>query len=374
MTARTLKSTDSAAPVLITGGAGFIGTNLAHRLLTQGNRVRVFDSLAREGVTENLHWLRTTHRDRLEIVIGDVRDPPALDAALRDVRHVFHFAAQVAVTTSLTDPKADFSTNAAGTLNLLEAARAQSTPPAVTYASTNKVYGALADLGVHAYGTRYVPADSRVRLRGIDESRPLEFHSPYGCSKGSAEQYVLDYARTFGMRNTVLRMSCIYGPHQHGNADQGWVAHFLRTARRGDPLTVYGDGLQVRDVLFIDDFVNALLRALEHPEKLAAQAFNMGGGVENTVSLLELIDMIEEIYGRALEVQYEEWRDADQKYYVSDITRFAAATGWRPRVRVESGVRALAAWLGQNPRDAHHDLTAPLESRETHVLGQGVAP
>src|SRR4051812_37029477 len=324
----------SAAPVLITGGAGFIGVNLAHRLLTQGYTVRVFDSLVRPGVGENLRWLRATHPVGLEIVTGDVRDDAALSAAVRDAQHVFHFAAQVAVTTSLLDPQEDFAINAGGTLNLLEAARASPACPGVTFASTNKVYGALEDIALTADEDRYSPADAQLRAHGISEARPLEFHSPYGCSKGAAEQYVLDYARTFGMANSVLRMSCIYGPHQQGNSDQGWVAHFLRCALAGEPLTIYGDGRQVRDLLFIEDFTAALERVLELRGQLAGRAFNLGGGARNTVSLRELIEIIEVGQGRRLELNHGPWRDADQRYYVSDTARFRAATGWRPRVGV----------------------------------------
>jgi CDP-paratose 2-epimerase len=343
-----MRRKDSQTPqglVLVTGGAGFIGTNLTHRLLGQGIHVRVLDSLARPGVEDNLRWLRATHPTGLDVIIGDIRDRGVLETAMRGVQHVFHFAAQVAVTTSLVDPRSDFDVNAAGTLNLLETARVQRHPPGVTYASTNKVYGALDGLDVRIQGARYLPADAGVRQRGIDERQALEFHSPYGCSKGAAEQYVLDYARTFGMRNCVLRMSCIYGPHQHGNTDQGWVAHFLRAARAGDPIIIYGDGRQVRDLLFIDDFTAALMRVLALSGSLRGRAFNIGGGADNTVSLLELIDMIEALLGRNVRLRHEAWREADQKYYVSDTTRFCQATGWVPRVRVASGLRALASWL-----------------------------
>ncbi len=352
------------ARVLITGGAGFIGSNLAHHLLDQGLQVRIFDALARAGTEENLRWLRATHPERLEIVLGDICDRRAVREAVRDVQHVFHFAAQVAVTTSLDDPQHDFAVNAGGTLNLLEAARAQEHPPSIVYASTNKVYGALADVTVLAQGARYLPDDPRIRRHGIGEARPLEFHSPYGCSKGAAEQYVLDYARTFGMRNTVLRMSCIYGPRQHGNADQGWVAHFVRSAAHGEPLTIYGDGRQVRDLLFIEDFVAAQLCILRDVDAHAGQAYNIGGGVANTVSLLELVDIVEQLQGTRLEPRFEDWREADQKYYVSDITRFSNATGWRPRVGVGAGVRALGAWLGAHVPTGESRVPLAAEPRD----------
>jgi CDP-paratose 2-epimerase len=365
-----LPAPDRTTPILITGGAGFIGVNLAHRLLTAGYSVRVFDSLVRPGVRENLRWLRATHPQRLEIQTGDVRDAAALGAAVKDTQHIFHFAAQVAVTTSLLDPREDFAINAGGTLNLLEAARAAAARPGVTFASTNKVYGALDDIALVSDERRYSPADAQLRAHGIGETRPLEFHSPYGCSKGAAEQYVLDYARTFGMANTVLRMSCIYGPHQQGNSDQGWVAHFLRCGLTGEPLTLYGDGRQVRDLLFIDDFTAALERVLELRTVLAGRAFNLGGGVRNTASLRELIEIIETAEGRALTVSYGPWRDADQRYYVSDTTRFREATGWRPRVGVPAGVRALAAWMRQ--RAPHDDREAAPPRREAAALREGL--
>jgi CDP-paratose 2-epimerase len=330
---------------LITGGAGFVATNVADRLLVSGRRVRLFDNLSRAGVEENLRWIQQRCGDRVEFVRGDIRDEAAVRRAVRGVDQVFHFAAQVAVTTSLDDPLCDFAVNAGGTLQLLEAARAAPGRPGVTYASTNKVYGSLDDVRLVANDRRYEPADAVLRARGIGESRPLEFHSPYGCSKGAAEQYVLDYARTFDMHNTVLRMSCIYGPQQRGNADQGWVAHFLRCALARQPLTIYGDGRQVRDLLFIGDFVDALEKVLEHKEALAGRAFNLGGGARNAVSLRELIEIIEDVEHLPLEVLYGPWRDADQRYYVSDTARFQAATGWRARTGVSAGVRALTSWL-----------------------------
>jgi CDP-paratose 2-epimerase len=356
-------------PVLITGGAGFIGVNLAQRLLGRGCAVRLYDSLARDGVADNLRWLREIYPDRLDVVIGDVRDPELLAAALDGVRHVFHFAAQVAVTTSLLDPQYDFAVNAGGTLNLLEAARASALRPGVTFASTNKVYGALEDVELAVADRRYSPVNPALRAHGVDESRALQFHSPYGCSKGAAEQYVLDYARTFGMTNTVLRMSCIYGPHQQGNCDQGWVAHFLRCAITGEQFTIYGDGRQVRDLLYIEDFVNALERVLELGPALAGRAFNLGGGVRNTVSLLELRDLVEELGGRSIDIRFGPWREADQRYYVSDIAHFRTATGWQPRTGVAAGVRALAAWLRQG---RHEEVDSMLPARERARL-QGAA-
>lgn len=339
-------------PVLITGGAGFVATNVAERLLQRDCRVRLLDNLSRPGVERNVAWLEARYGDRVEFVRGDVRDPATVVRAVAGVRRVFHLAAQVAVTTSLVDPILDFEVNARGTLNVLEAVRALADRPTLIFTSTNKVYGHLDDLPLRAGDKRYEPLDPDVAGRGISERRSLDFHSPYGCSKGAAEQYVLDYARTFGVPATVLRMSCIYGPHQFGTEDQGWVAHFLIQALNGRPLTLYGDGLQVRDVLYVDDLVEAMLAAHEHIERTQGQAFNVGGGSGSTVSLLETLDLIGELIGRIPDYRLESWRSADQRYYVSDITKFRVATGWRPRVSVAAGLERLLAWLTGAARQA----------------------
>jgi CDP-paratose 2-epimerase len=331
---------------LITGGAGFVGTNLAARLLREGREVLVLDSLARPGVEENLRWLRDTFGPALSVEVGDVRDPVLVSKAVARANAVFHFAAQVAVTTSLLHPLDDFEVNARGTLNVLEAIRRRPCPPPLVFTSTNKVYGALCDLAMRRSARRYEPRDERART-GVGEDRPLDFHSPYGCSKGAADQYVRDYARTYGLPTTVFRMSCIYGPHQFGTEDQGWVAHFLIQALRGRPITLYGDGHQVRDILFVDDLVEAFLLALQRMETATGQAFNIGGGPANAVSLLELLDLIGELAGRRPRVILDDWRPGDQKYYVSDTTRFEQATGWRPSTSVRSGLEQLAEWLGR---------------------------
>jgi CDP-paratose 2-epimerase len=330
---------------LITGGAGFVATNVADRLLRLGHRVRLFDNLSRDGVEQNVAWLRRAHPGRVEFVAGDVRDAGALASAVDGVRMVFHFAAQVAVTTSLDAPLLDFEVNARGTLNLLEAIRALRTPPSLVFTSTNKVYGDLADVPLAVRGDRYAPADPALAAAGIGEAQPLDFHSPYGCSKGAAEQYVLEYGRTFGLRATVFRMSCIYGPHQFGTEDQGWVAHFLIRALDGAPLTLYGDGRQVRDILFVEDLVDAMLLAHARMPAVAGRAFNIGGGPARSVSLLELLGLIGEILGRYPAFNLEPWRPADQRYYVSNTARFTAATGWRPSTPVRAGLERLVSWL-----------------------------
>jgi CDP-paratose 2-epimerase len=337
---------------LITGGAGFIGSNLAHRLLGKGQRVRVLDNLSRPGVEQNLQWLREQHGSRLDVAIDDVRDAAAVSRAMVGVGQVFHFAAQVAVTTSLQQPQEDFSINAQGTLNVLEAARARATPPGVVMTSTNKVYGGLEDIALEVQGQRYQPVQSALAEHGISESRPLDFHSPYGCSKGTADQYVLDYARSYGLATTVFRMSCIYGPRQFGTEDQGWVAHFILRALRGEAITLYGDGMQVRDILFVDDLVDAFLLAEQNRARLSGRAFNMGGGPANAISLLDLLDRIEELHGTRPRTARGDWRTGDQRYYVSDTRAFEQATGWRRRISAADGIGLLYDWLASRPRAA----------------------
>ena len=336
-------------PVLITGGAGFVGTNLADHLARAGRPVVVLDNLARPGVSGNLQWLLETHPALVTHLRGDVRDAATVSEAVAEAGAVYHFAAQVAVTTSLNDPLHDFAVNAAGTLNLLEALRALPMPPPLVFTSTNKVYGSLDDTSLRLRGSRYEPEDAVLRASGIGEDQPLDFHSPYGCSKGTADQYVLDYARTFGLPAVVFRMSCIYGPHQHGTEDQGWVAHFLIRALRGEPITLYGDGKQVRDVLYVGDLVRALELAVEHVEALSGQAFNIGGGPGNTVSLLELVEIIGRLTGARPPLGHDTWRPGDQRYYVSNTSKFSAATGWLPRTTVQEGVGRLHEWLSGLP-------------------------
>jgi CDP-paratose 2-epimerase len=334
-------SLDRGRPVLITGGAGFIGTNLADRLLSSGHRVLVYDNLFREGVSENLAWLRERHGSLVEAHIADVRDTLLLRRAVRRASAVFHFAAQVAVTSSLTDPVEDFEVNARGTLNVLEAIRAMSEPPPLLFTSTNKVYGNLSRVGLTLRDGRYLPEDPTLRQRGVGEDSPLDFHSPYGCSKGAADQYVLDYARVYGLPAVVFRMSCIYGPHQRGTEDQGWVAHFVLRALAEAPITIYGDGHQVRDALYAEDLVDAMTTAVDHIDHLAGRAFNIGGGPANAVSVQELLAILRELHGRLPPICHGAWRPADQRFYVSCLDSFMEAVGWRPRVSVAEGVERL---------------------------------
>ena len=330
---------------LIIGGAGFVGCNLADRLLNAGERVRVLDNLARAGTEVNLEWLQQRHRDNLTVAIADVRDADAVTHAVAHAQSVFHFAAQVAVTTSLEDPLYDHAVNVQGTLNVLEAIRKSAHRPPVIFTSTNKVYGDLNDVQLARAGDRYEPANEDIRRCGIGELRPLAFSSPYGCSKGAADQYVIDYAHSYGLATMVLRMSCIYGPRQFGTEDQGWVAHFIKQVLADQPITLYGDGCQVRDILFIDDLVDAMLRARSHLPALRGTAFNIGGGPQRAVSLRELLRNLAMLTGREPTVRYGEWRAADQRYYVSDTSCFEAATGWRARIGVDEGLRLLHDWL-----------------------------
>ena len=340
---------ENTAPyILITGGAGFVGTNLAKRLLEEGKRVLVFDSLSRDGVEQNLQWLHETYPNQLEVYIGDIRDLQTVRYVMQRAEAVYHFAAQVAVTTSLERPINDFEINARGVINVLEAIREQDSPPPLVFTSTNKVYGSLEDLEFISNGSRYYPANKAIKEHGISDARPLDFHSPYGCSKGAADQYVIDYARTYNLPMTVFRMSCIYGPHQYGNEDQGWVAHFAIRAIEGEQVNIYGDGKQVRDILFVEDLVDAFLLANKHIDRISGQAFNIGGGPGNTVSLLELLKTIGRYRGEAIPLKFGDWRPGDQHYYVSDTRKFQKATGWYPKHTVQEGVAKLYQWLCEN--------------------------
>lgn len=331
--------------IVITGGAGFLGTNIAKTLAGRGDDVLIFDNLSRAHVRDNLSWLQQQHGERLAVRIGDVRDADAVENAVRGARAVIHLAAQVAVTTSVADPVGDFEVNARGTLNVLEAARRLAPRAPVLFASTNKVYGKVLSLErLVRSDLRYVPRD-RALSRGFDESTPLSLYSPYGCSKGSADQYAVDYARIYGLKTAVFRMSCLYGPHQFGNEDQGWVAHFVISALRGEPISIYGDGYQVRDVLYVEDAVRAWLLALDNIDAVSGRAFNLGGGPENTLSLRELLRSIEALDGRQPAVSYRDWRPGDQPWYVSNTVAFANASGWRPEVDVAAGLRRLRDWL-----------------------------
>lgn len=354
-------TTRLAGPILITGGCGFIGCNLADHLAGRGNSVIILDNLARTGVRENARWLRSRHGERVTIMTGDVRDVVTVTEAVRSAAAVVHLAAQVAVTTSLERPADDFEINARGTLNVLEAVRLHNRSAPVLFASTNKVYGRLFDdEAIRRSGDRYVPVDPDLAC-GIAETAPLDFYSPYGCSKGTADQYVRDYARVFGLYTAVLRMSCIYGPRQFGTEDQGWVAHFMLRAMRGEPITIYGDGLQVRDALHVSDAVRAWTALLDGISELKGRVFNLGGGPDNAVSLRELLARIAAMRGGAPQVQFSAWRPGDQPWYVSRLDAINSAIDWRPLVSLDDGLVSLNAWLQH--RFADHARQTATEAR-----------
>lgn len=344
-------------PVLITGGAGFIGCNLADHLAGEGHDVVVYDSLARAGVAANLEGLTARHPRRIRPVVADIRDEAALSKVVETASVVFHLAGQVAVTTSLVDPRTDFEVNLAGTLNLLEALRRKPLP--LVFASTNKVYGNLGGIALERSGETYRPVDAALRRYGVGEDRALDFHTPYGCSKGAADQYVLDYARSFGVPAAVLRMSCIYGPHQLGTEDQGWVAHFLIRALRREPIFVYGDGHQVRDILHVADAVAAYVSAWDRIGAVAGQAFNLGGGAQNAVSLQDVLAQLPALVGAPVDLRFGPWRAGDQRWYVSDTRRVRGALDLPEPLPWRDGLGDLARWLGGREDGAGERASRP---------------
>ncbi len=334
----------------ITGGAGFIGCNLSARKLSAGDSVTIYDNLSRPRTEHNLQWLRGQFGDaRLSFVRGDIRDYDALRAAVAQARPdlIVHLASQVAVTTSVKNPREDFEINALGTFNVLEAARLQATPPAVFYASTNKVYGGMEDVAVVLDGSRYRYRDLPL---GVSEQQPLDFHSPYGCSKGAGDQYVRDYARIYGLKTVVFRQSCIYGERQFGVEDQGWVAHFVIAAALGRPITIYGDGKQVRDLLYVQDLIDAYDAAWRHIDQASGQVFNVGGGASNTLSIwAEFGPILERLAGHSILVRWGDWRPGDQPVFISDNTKAEKVLGWRPNVSAVAGIERLWKWVTDNP-------------------------
>lgn len=337
---------------LITGGAGFIGCNAARRLSGMGHEVVVFDNFSRAAAPFNRRWLERMET-RVRFLTGDVRRPEDLRGALAEpFDAVLHLAGQVAVTTSILDPAADWEANAAGTFNLLEALRARygkdpGKAPLLLYSSTNKVYGHLSS-GELLRDGRW---DLAARPEGVSEEEPLSFESPYGCSKGAADQYVVDYHRSFGLPTVCFRQSCIYGTRQFGEEDQGWVAWFALAASFGLPITLYGDGLQVRDLLWVEDLVDAYLAALSRKETAAGRAYNVGGGPAFRLSLKELMAALESKLGRAIPVTHAAARLGDQRVFYCDIRRAERELGWKPRVAPAEGVDRLLAWIGENRKE-----------------------
>ena len=330
--------------ILITGGAGFIGSNLADYFLSRGEDVTIYDNLSRKGVERNAEWLKSNH-PKIKVIKGDTRDFDSLKNAAENADAIYHTAGQVAVTTSVENPREDFEINALGAFNVLEAARAAKTDPVIIFTSTNKVYGGMEDVKVVEKESRH---DYDGLPYGAAESQPLDFHSPYGCSKGAADQYVRDYARIYGLKNVVFRMSCIYGTRQFGTEDQGWVAYFTLASIFNWPLTIFGDGKQIRDILFVSDLVNAFDLATQKISKTKGDIFNIGGGPANTISLLELLDYLAQLTGKKKEVPFADWRPGDQKVYYSDIRKAKRVFGWEPKIAKKDGIRILFDWIQEN--------------------------
>lgn len=331
---------------VITGGAGFIGCHAASRLHGQGHHVVLVDNLSRRGAGANLDWLR--EQGITDFIKADVRDAKAMgDAVARhaDADCVLHLAAQVAVTTSVKDPRDDFEINALGTFNVLEAVRAAGAGPAVLYSSTNKVYGNLEHVKVVERDGRYAYEDLP---RGVDEGEPLDFHSPYGCSKGAGDQYVRDYARIYGLKTVVFRQSCIYGTRQFGIEDQGWIAWFCVAATTGRPFTIFGDGKQIRDTLWVGDLVDAYQAAVARIDAVKGEIFNVGGGPDNTMSLLELVATLDAAFGKKFNPPFADWRPGDQRVFVADIGKARRLLDWSPQVSTSEGVQKLLAWVRDN--------------------------
>ncbi len=349
--------------ILVTGGAGFIGSNLVRQLAGAGHEVTVYDNLARSGAEANLDWLRGTLGHRFRLVRGDVRDWETVRQAAVGAERIYHLAAQVAVTTSVADPREDFEINALGTFNLLEAARTAANDPIFVYASTNKVYGGMEEVAIAEGPTRYRYRDHPA---GVSEDAPLDFHSPYGCSKGAGDQYTRDYARIYGLRTVVFRQSCIYGPRQFGVEDQGWVAHLLIAATLGWPITIYGDGKQVRDLLHVDDLLRAYELAVQDIDTTAGRVYNLGGGPDFSLSIwAEFGPLLEELMDRPVPIHYStDWRPGDQKVFVADVRRAERDLGWRPQISPQEGISGLHQWVQAN-RDllarvlGHRDPASP---------------
>ncbi len=334
-----------AEKVLITGGAGFVGSNIADRLLSSGRDVVILDDLSRKGVRHNLEWLKGRHGKNLEYVEGDVSR--TIEVKHTDVDTIYHLAAQVAVTTSMEMPVRDFEVNGRGTLNVLEFARKLKSDPVMIYTSTNKVYGGLASVPVTGKKTRY---EYRSMKRGVDEKMPLNPCTPYGCSKAVGDVYIQDYYKSYGLKTVTFRMSCIYGPRQFGTVDQGWIAHIITSVLLGRSITVYGDGKQVRDILFVSDLANAFALATEKIGKTKGRVYNMGGGAKNTVSVIELLSFLEKLGKEKIPFSFGEWRPSDQKAFYCDTGRAKRDFGWQPAVKKEDGIRMLHEWISGNLR------------------------
>ncbi len=331
----------------ITGGAGFIGSNYVHRLVQRGEKVTVYDNLSRAGAPKNVAWLAETFgKEAFKLIVGDLRDADLLAESARDADVIVHLAGQVAVTTSVIDPRADFEANALGTFNALEAARLSKKNPIFIYSSTNKVYGGMDDVELVEEATRWRYKDL---INGASESQPLDFHSPYGNSKGSGDQYTRDYARIYGLRSVVFRQSAIYGTRQFGVEDQGWMAWFVIAAVLGRAITIYGDGKQVRDMLWVEDLTEAYDLAIEKIDVVKGQVFNMGGGAQNTISVwTEFAPKLEKLLGEKIEYARGDWRPGDQRVFYADVRKAEKELGWKPKTNIDDGIRMLFEWVKAN--------------------------
>ncbi|MCL0037610.1 NAD-dependent epimerase/dehydratase family protein [Thermodesulfovibrionales bacterium] len=333
---------------LVTGGCGFLGSNLAHEVLRRGEDLVIFDNLSRAGNNKNLDWLRM--QGEFQYIHGDIRNREEIERTVKDSKPntIFHLAGQVAMTTSIENPRLDFEVNAVGTFNLLEAVRKYSPETKMIYSSTNKVYGDLGWIRYEETETRYTAPDYP---NGFDESIPLDFHSPYGCSKGAADQYILDYARMFGLKTVVFRHSSMYGGRQFATYDQGWIGWFCQKAleiKRGtlkEPFTISGNGKQVRDVLHAEDMKRLYFVAVEHIDQAKGQAFNIGGGIKNSLSLLELFALLEELLDIRLTYTKIPWRQSDQRVFVADISKAQRLFNWKPKLDKKEGISRMIKWL-----------------------------
>lgn len=343
--------------ILITGGAGFIGVNAARHFLARGWGVTLLDNFSRRGTELNVRTLRSEFGDRVKVIRGDVRSRKTTETIVEEHDVVLHLAAQVAVTSSVVEPWGDFKANTMGTLRVLDAVRLSKRKPIFLFASTNKVYGSLENIPIVEATQRYTFADSA--LKGVTEAQQLDFHSPYGCSKGAADQYVRDYARLYGLKTVVFRQSCIYGPYQFGVEDQGWVAWFLVAALLKRPIQVYGNGKQVRDLLHVSDLLRAYELAIEHIDTVTGQVYNVGGGFENTFSLLEFLSFMEHDLHLPVPYSFAEVRPGDQPLFISDNTRISRDLGWSANVSLHKGVTELADWLRAHADDIQEVYCAP---------------
>jgi len=332
---------------LVTGGAGFIGSNYVHRLIQRGETVTIFDNLSRAGAPRNVDWLKSQFGDdAFRLIVGDVRNADQIAEAAKDADIIVHLAGQVAVTTSVLNPRDDFEANALGTFNTLEAARLSGRDPIFIYASTNKVYGGMDDVALKEDATRWLYADLE---HGCAETQPLDFHSPYGVSKGAGDQYTRDYARIYGLRSVVFRQSCIYGPRQFGIEDQGWLAWMTIAAVTGRKITIYGDGKQVRDVLHVEDLLNAYDAAIENINAAKGQVYNMGGGTRNVMAVwAEFGPILERLLGKKTEVERDDWRPGDQRVFYADFRKAQYELGWEPKIDLEEGIELLFNWVKEN--------------------------